>query len=97
MTGRMTGRRGQTRTRRSVIALYGTNLLCYCLGGRWKQSPSEFSLGIRGSFNEEKWRMDLERLKVPRPAMDKLMHELVARCLVSLGDIYRTRQAALRV
>jgi hypothetical protein len=30
-----------------------------------------------------------------RPAMDKLMHELVAKCLVSLGDIYCTRQAAL--
>jgi hypothetical protein len=44
-----------------------------------------------------KWRTDLARFKVPSPAMDKLMHELVAECLVSLGDIYRTRQAALRV
>jgi hypothetical protein len=63
----------------------------------WKVETIAFSLGIRGSFNEEKWRTDLERLKVPRPAMDKLMHELVAKCMVSLGDIYRTRQAALRV
>ena len=63
----------------------------------WKVETIAFSLGIRGSFNEEKWRTDLERLKVPRPAMDKLMQELVAKCLVSLGDIYRTRQAALRV
>jgi len=63
----------------------------------WKVETIAFSLGIRGSFNEEKWRTDLARLKVPRPAMDKLMHELVAKCLVSLGDIYRTRQAALRV
>ena len=63
----------------------------------WKVETIAFSLGIRGSFNEEKWRIDLERLKVPRPAMDKLMQELVAKCLVSLGDIYRTRQAALRV
>ena len=63
----------------------------------WKVETIAFSLGIRGSFNEEKWRADLARLKVPRPAMDKLMHELVAKCLISLGDIYRTRQAALRV
>ena len=62
----------------------------------WKVETIAFSLGIRGSFNEEKWRADLERLKVPRPAMDKLMQELVAKCLVSLGDIYRTRQSALR-
>ena len=62
----------------------------------WKVETIAFSLGIRGSFNEEKWRADLERLKVPRPAMDKLMQELVAKCLVSMGDIYRTRQSALR-
>ena len=96
MMERMTGKRGQTRTRRSDIARYGTSLLRCCLGGMWKQSPSPWA-SIRGSFNEEKWRTDLARLKVPRPAMDKLMHELVAKCLVSLGDIYRTRQAALRV
>jgi hypothetical protein len=63
----------------------------------WKVETIAFSLGIRGSFNEEKWRTDLERLEVPRPAMDKIMHELVAKCLVSLGDIYRTRKAALRL
>ena len=39
----------------------------------WKVETIAFSLGIRGSFNEEKWRMDLERLKVPRPAMDRLI------------------------
>ena len=50
----------------------------------WKVETIAFSLGIRGSFNEEKWRMDLERLKAPRPAMDKLLQELVARC--SLGS-----------
>jgi hypothetical protein len=56
-----------------------------------------FSLGISGSYNEEKWSTDLELLKVPRPVMDKLIYELVAKCLVSLWDTYCTRQAALHV
>ena len=49
----------------------------------WKVKTTALSLGIRWSFNEEKWRTDLERRKVPRPAMDKLMLELVANCIVS--------------
>jgi hypothetical protein len=79
MTGRMTGRRGQTRIGKIDIARYGTNShkLAVLLPG-WKVETIAFSLGIRGSFNEEKGHMDLERLKVLRPAMDKLMHELVA-------------------
>ncbi len=40
--------------------------------------------------------MDHEQLKIPRPAIDKLMQELAAKCLASLWDIYRTQQAALR-
>jgi hypothetical protein len=42
-TGRMTGRRGQTRISRSDIARYGTSLLRCCLDGRWKQSPSPWA------------------------------------------------------
>ena len=62
----------------------------------WKVETGAFSLGIRGSFNEEKWRADLERLQVRGPAIAAIMQLMVSRCLASLGDIYRTRQAALR-
>jgi hypothetical protein len=91
VTGRISGRRGQTRIRWSDVARYGTNCLAAASveGGDNCLLPGHPWL-VQG-------RTDLERLKVPRPAMDKLIQELVAKCLVSFWDLYRTRQAALRV
>ena len=53
----------------------------------WKVETITFSLGIRGSYNEEKWRADLEKFKVPGPTMAAIMQQMVSRCLALLGDI----------
>ena len=50
-----------------------------------------FSLGIRGSYKELKWQIDLRqgRFKVKDKFMtrNKLMLELVDRCLIALSEI----------
>ena len=55
-----------------------------------------FSLSIRGSYNELKWKTDPGRFEVKDRFMYKLMRELVDGCLTALDEIYKTRAAALR-
>ena len=63
---------------------------------RWNIEIVTFSLGIRGSYNEPKWQTDLGRFEIKDRSMNKLMRELVDRCLTALSEIYKTRAAALR-
>ena len=63
---------------------------------RWKVEILTFSLGIRGSYNELKWQKDLDRFEIKQRSVDKLMRELVDRCLTALSEIYKTRAAARR-
>jgi hypothetical protein len=75
-----------------------THVQCVCPALKGERIRVHHSLAelLLGSI-ERAAQSPSPRLKVPRPAMDKLMHELIAKCLVSLGDVYRTRQAALHV
>lgn len=61
----------------------------------WKVETIAFSLGIRGSYNEDKWRADLDKFKVPGPTMAAIIQQLVSRCLALMGDLYSTRRAAI--
>ena len=70
MTGRVTGRPAQTRVRRSACAPQGK--IARLLSG-WKVETIAFSLGIRGSYKEDKWQADLEKFKVPGPTIAALM------------------------
>ena len=65
---------------------------------RWNIEIVTFFLGIRGSYNEPKWQTDLGKFEIKDRFMnrDKLMLELVDRCLTALSEIYKTRAAALR-
>ena len=47
------------------------------------------------SHNELKWQTDLGRFEVKDRLMNKLIRELVYRCLTKLSEIYKTRAAAL--
>ena len=55
-----------------------------------------FSLGIQGWYNEFKWQTALGRFEIKDRFMNKLMRELVDRCLTAQSGIYKTRAAALR-
>ena len=57
---------------------------------------SDFLPGHKGSYNEPKWQTDLGRFEIKDRSMNKLMRELVDRCLTALSEIYKTRAAALR-
>ena len=72
------------------------NMIAGLLPG-WKVETIAFALGIRGSYNEKKWREDLEKFKVPGPTIAAMMQQMVTRCLALLGDLYNTRRAATRV
>ena len=61
----------------------------------WKVETIAFSLGIRGSYNENKWRADLEKFRIPGPTVAAIMQQMVSRCLALLGDLYSTRRAAI--
>ena len=50
-----------------------------------------FSLGMLGSYSENKWREDFEKLKIPGPTIAAIMQQMVTRCLALLGDLYSTR------
>ena len=79
-----------TPLRDRIATLQASSLL-----PRWKVEIVAFSLGIRGSYKELKWQTDLGRFEVKDRLMNKLIRELVYRCLTKLSEIYKTRAAAL--
>jgi ribonuclease HI len=61
----------------------------------WEVDVLPFTIGIRGSLDEEAWKARLVRLGLTNIAAEKLMLALVKQALTELTEIYSIRQAAL--
>lgn len=53
-----------------------------------------FTMGIRGSYNEQEWSRNLGLFAIQGPVKERLMRDLVRTCLAELTDIYHTRFSA---
>ena len=61
----------------------------------WEVDVLPFTIGIRGSLDEEVWKGRLGRLGLTNISAEKLMLALVKQALTELTEIYSIRQAAL--
>ena len=61
----------------------------------WEVDVLPFTIGIRGSLDEEVWKARLGRLGLTNISAEKLMLALVKQALTELTEIYSIRQAAL--
>ena len=61
----------------------------------WEVDVLPFTIGIRGSLDEEVWKARLGRLGLTSTPAEKLMLALVKQALTELTEIYSIRQAAL--
>ncbi len=55
-----------------------------------------FSLGIRGSYEPDRWYANLTRFGLTAVQTDSLMRALVSHILTELTELYSVRYAALQ-
>ena len=55
-----------------------------------------FTIGIRGSYDPDKWHANLTCFGLTAAQTDCLMRALVAQTLTELTDLYSVRYAALQ-
>jgi hypothetical protein len=62
----------------------------------WQLGILTFTIGIRGSYDPDKWHANLTCFGLTAAQTDCLMRELVAQTLTELTDLYSVRYAALQ-
>ena len=62
----------------------------------WQLGIMTFTIGIRGSYDPDKWHANLTCFGLTAAQTDCLMRELVAQTLTELTDLYSVRYAALQ-
>jgi hypothetical protein len=85
-----------TCTRWSLMDLYKSllDLLVRLLPG-WEVEIQTYTVGIRGSHNQDRWYAQLRRLEVTAARGERLMQGMVSQALTKLADLYREQYAAL--
>ena len=63
---------------------------------KWEVSILTFSLGIRGSYIQDRWTAQLNRLGLMGVRVENLMESMVSQALKELTAIYSTRYAAIQ-
>ncbi len=72
------------------------NVLTVCLPG-WEVGIQTFIVGIRGSYDPDRWYANLIRFGLTAIQTDSLMRELVLQTLTELAELYNVRYAALQL
>ena len=62
----------------------------------WEVEILTFSIGIRGSYNANRWNTNLSLFGLTAAQTERLMQVLVSQTLTELTNLYNTRYAALQ-
>ena len=71
------------------------NRLAVLLPG-WEVEILTFTIGIRGSYDPNRWNTNLSLFGLTAAQTERLMPALVSQTLTELTDLYNTRYAALQ-
>ena len=62
----------------------------------WEVEILTFTIGIRGSYDPNRWNTNLSLFGLTAAQTERLMPALVSQTLTELTDLYNTRYAALQ-
>ncbi len=63
---------------------------------RWEVVILTFTIGVRGSYDPNRWNTNLSRFGLTAVQTERLMRALVSQTLAELTDLYSGRYAALQ-
>jgi hypothetical protein len=62
----------------------------------WEVAILTFTIGIRGSYDPNRWNANLSRFGLTAAHTERLMRAVVSQTLTELNDLYNARYAALQ-